>query len=127
MEGNASITIYIQLFIVLTMLVGITPPLQAAIQDVINTDANLQASIISSTINMLRAAPDGTRVIISLQDTDCKAIIENSILIYNMKVSGNEKTVIDDIIQNPTEIVHIEARCPQKLTLKKENGRIVVA
>ena|SRR3989344_3888478 len=116
--------IVIGLSVLLIIVVGLLPPLQAAVQDVINADAELQANIITSSINILRASPDGTSVRIQLPDTTCSVIIEGTLLTYTVENNGRENTILRNTIENPTGIGRIEAQCPQALLLKKDNGRI---
>ncbi len=121
-----SFKIVIAISVVLIMVVGFVPPLQAAVQDVINTDAELQANIIASTVNILRASPDGTTVRLQLPDTTCNVVIEGTLLTYTTENNGRESKLVRNTIENPTGIGRIEAQCPQALSLKKDIGRITV-
>ncbi|MBI2172914.1 MAG: hypothetical protein HYT73_01740 [Candidatus Aenigmarchaeota archaeon] len=127
MHGVTSIRNFISITILLIMLVGFASPLQASVQDVINTDASLQAELIASKINVLRAAPDGTGTRISLPDAKCTVKFENTFLtITYQKAVSSPTTVTKHLIQNPTVIQSFEEECPNSFFLKKNNGVISV-
>ncbi len=127
MHGVTSIKNFISIAILLIMLLGFATPLQGAVQDLINTDASLQAELLSSKLNVLRAAPDGTRTRISLPDAKCTVRFGNNFFIYIYEKTGAKPaSIVKDLVQNPTVINIPEASCPESFFLKKQNGIISV-
>ncbi|MBI2579389.1 MAG: hypothetical protein HYW27_00625 [Candidatus Aenigmarchaeota archaeon] len=123
------LTIFITLTILLLYATASAAPLEAALRDTIGADADLQAELVASRINMLAAAPEGTQTSIQLPSGDCTLSIHRTFINYTAEKSGrNPVSAIKDIIQTPYAIdpEGLERKCPERLSLKKESGRIMV-
>lgn len=126
------LTTFITLTILLLYATSSAAPLEAALQDTINADAELQAELIASKMNMLAAAPDATQTIMLLPSADCTLRIYPTFINYTVEKNGRRpSSVIKDTIQTPYAIGvpaegFIERKCPERLSLKNEGGRIKV-
>lgn len=117
--------IFIVTALTLVFVVFAINPLQVAIEEAIENNAQLQAQRLASVINLVGSAPSGTSYTFDMTSTRCRVNITDSFVkITIIPSTGLEVPYVVGIIKTDAQIQNINFDCKRVLELKKAGNRL---
>lgn len=104
-------------------------PLQAAIDEAIKSNAQLQAQQLASAINIVSSAPDGTSYIFQMPKGKCNVIITDGFVKMTITpVVGTDLSYIVSLIKTPVKITNglFDCKGNRNLLMKKTGGTLTI-
>lgn len=120
--------VFVLTALTLIFIVFATNPLQLAINEAIQGDAQLQAQRFASIINIMSTAPDGTIYTFDMPTSKCSVKITDSFVRLTITPAvGGKINYTVSLIKTPTEIINKEFECKTRfIEMRKEFGLLKI-
>lgn len=117
--------IFVVTALTLVFIVFAINPLQTAIDQAVQNNAQLQAQRLASVINMMESAPPGTSYTFGMTSARCKVNITDSFVKLTIIPSaGLEIPYIVSILKTDTQVQNINFDCRRSVEFRKSAGRL---
>ena len=115
--------LFVIMAITLTIVAFLYSPVQLAISEATERDAQIQTQRFASAINMMLSSPDLTTYTIDTPRAACTIVITDSFVRMTTKpVTGQKVSFTASIIRNGVSITNGEFKCKAPLELKRDSS-----
>lgn len=119
--------IFVVTALTLVFVVFAINPLQVAIEEAVQNNAQLQTQRLASVINMMRSAPSGTSYTFSMTSTKCRVnITDGFVKLTIIPSTGLEVPYITSIINMTTPIQNINFDCKRSVQFRNTGSRLEI-
>ncbi|HLD38734.1 MAG TPA: hypothetical protein VJB05_00280 [archaeon] len=119
--------IFVVTALTLVFVVFAINPLQVAIEEAVQNNAQLQTQRLASVINMMRSAPSGTSYTFSMTNTKCRVnITDNFVKLTIIPSAGLEVPYTVSTINTGTPIQNINFDCKRTVQFRNTGSRLDV-
>ena len=119
--------IFVVTALTLIFVVFAINPLQVAIEEAVQNNAQLQAQRLVSVINMMRSAPSGTSYTFTMTSTKCRVnITDNFVKLTIIPSAGLEVAYTISTIKTDTPIQNINFDCKRTVQFRNTGSRLDV-
>ena len=112
--------LFVMLAITLILLTFLFSPVQLAINEAVEGDAQIQTQLIASAINLMLTSPSITSYMFEMPKSDCTVVItESFVRLTKKRVASEETSYTSSIIKTGTNVVGGEFRCRTNIELRR--------
>lgn len=123
--------VFVSTFLVLVFIVFAVNPLQAAIGEAIQNNAQLQSQRLASAINLVQSAPEGTTYVFDMPKTKCNITVTGGLVrLTIMPATGGDISYTTSMIKTPVVInagSGFTCSSRNNLQLRKRSGAVEIS